>query len=131
MVNIGIYYTTEINRSKKMRRISYHQLMSHLLKLFLKIIHRRIYNKCESLISQNQFGFVNAVGTREALFAVQVLVQRCRDVNCEVYMCLIDYKKVFDRVQHKKLMEILKTCGIDEKDQRIIRNLYWDQNATI
>uniref|UniRef100_A0A8D9AT98 Craniofacial development protein 2 n=1 Tax=Cacopsylla melanoneura TaxID=428564 RepID=A0A8D9AT98_9HEMI len=120
--------STGAKRCEEYRTIS---LMSHLLKLFLKIIHRRIYNKCELLISQNQFGFVNAVGTREALFAVQVLVQRCRDVNCDVYICLIDYKKAFDRVQHKKLMEILKTCGIDEKDQRIIRNLYWDQNATI
>lgn len=68
-------------------------LMSHLLKLFLKIIHRRIYNICEGHISPNQFGFINAVGTREALFSVQVLFQRSRDVNCDIYVCLIDHKK--------------------------------------
>ncbi|XP_039291049.1 uncharacterized protein LOC120352831 [Nilaparvata lugens] len=56
-------------------------LMSNMLEVFLKVIHKRIYNICEEQISPNQFGFVKAVGTREALFGVQVLFQRCRDVG--------------------------------------------------
>lgn len=28
-------------------------------------------------------------------------------------------------------MEILKKCGIDDRDLKIIRNLYWNQSATI
>jgi Reverse transcriptase (RNA-dependent DNA polymerase) len=83
-------------------------LMSHMLKLFLRIIHNRIYQKCEEQISHNQFGFVNAVGTREALFSVQVLFQRCRDVSCNVFACLIDYQKAFDRVRHKQMMDVLQ-----------------------
>ncbi|KAL1446308.1 hypothetical protein WDU94_012325 [Cyamophila willieti] len=113
-------------RCEEYRTIS---LMSHLLKISLKIIHKRIYKRCEDQISRNQFGFVNAVGTREALFAVQVLVQRCRDVNCDVFCCLIDYQKAFDRVQHEKMVEILKKTGIDERDLKIIINLYWEQRA--
>lgn len=106
-------------------------LMSHLLKLFLKIIHKRIYRRCEENISETQFGFREALGTREALFAVQVLFQRCRDVGCDVYVCLIDYQKAFDKVQHNKMIEVLRTTGIDEKDLRIIINLYWHQTASI
>jgi len=55
------------------QRIPYNQPHESFTKFFLKIIQRRIYKKCESRISQNQFGFDNAVGTREALFAVQIL----------------------------------------------------------
>uniref|UniRef100_A0A8D8T8A4 Craniofacial development protein 2 n=1 Tax=Cacopsylla melanoneura TaxID=428564 RepID=A0A8D8T8A4_9HEMI len=106
-------------------------LMSHLLKTFLKIIHRRIYKICEEQISPNQFGFLNAVGTREALFSVQVLVQRCRDVNCNFFVCLIDYKKAFDRVKHDKMIEVLTKTGIDTKDLKIITNLYWNQTAVL
>jgi Reverse transcriptase (RNA-dependent DNA polymerase) len=113
-------------RCEEYRTIS---LMSHMLKLFLKVIHRRIYKKCEEQISHNQFGFMNAVGTREALFGVQVLFQRCRDVNCDVYACLIDYEKAFDRVQHQKMINILKDADIDDKELRIISNLYWNQTA--
>ena len=74
--------------------------MSHTLKLFLKVIHNRIYRKLDSNISDCQFGFRNGVGTREALFAVNVLTQRCLDVNKDVYACLVDYEKAFDRVRH-------------------------------
>ena len=106
-------------------------LMSHVLKTFLKVIHKRITLKCETHLSRTQFGFRDALGTREALFAVQVLFQRCRDVNCPVYVCFIDYTKAFDRVKHDKLMSILTDIGLDDKDIRIINNLYCDQTAVI
>lgn len=106
-------------------------LMGHLLKLFLKIIHRRIYNLCEEQIVPNQFAFVNDVGTREALFSVQVLFQRCRDVNSNVFACLIDYQKAFDRVQHNKMINIQKKIGMSKKDVNIIVNLYWNQTAVM
>ncbi|KAL4120153.1 hypothetical protein QTP88_012884 [Uroleucon formosanum] len=106
-------------------------LMNHLLKLFLKIIHKRIYRKCEGQIASNQFGFLNAVGTREALFSAQILFQRCRDVNCSVFACLIDYQKAFDRIRHDIMIRILEEIGIDGKDLRIIANLYWNQTAVL
>uniref|UniRef100_A0A8D8Q762 Craniofacial development protein 2 n=1 Tax=Cacopsylla melanoneura TaxID=428564 RepID=A0A8D8Q762_9HEMI len=106
-------------------------LMSHLLKLFLKIIHRRIFKLCEERVANTQFGFMKGVGTRDALFSLQVLFQRCRDVNCDIYACFVDYQKAFDRIRHEKMIEILKTIGMDGKDLRIIRNLYWNQTATI
>ncbi|RZF39012.1 hypothetical protein LSTR_LSTR014708 [Laodelphax striatellus] len=96
-----------------------------------QIVHRRIYTLCEEQLTSTQFGFRNAVGTREALFGIQVLFQRCRDVNCDVYACFIDYQKAFDRVQHQKLADILRNIGLDDKDIRIIVNLYWNQTATM
>jgi len=75
---------------------------------------------CEEQIAPNQFGFLNEVGTRETLFSVQVLFQRCRDVNCNVFVSLVDYQKAFDRVRHDKMIRILEEIGIDEKDLRII-----------
>lgn len=106
-------------------------LMSHMLKLFLKIIHRRIYKVCEERVTNTQFGFMKGVGTRDALFCLQVLFQRCRDMNCNIFACFIDYEKAFDRVQHEKMMEVLRNTGMDDKDLRIIRNLYWNQTATV
>lgn len=50
--------------------------MSHLVKLSLKIIYVRIYKTYDGYIPQNQFGFVNSVGTMEEFFAVQIFVQR-------------------------------------------------------
>lgn len=106
-------------------------LMSHTLKLFLKIIHQRICLKLEREISSSQFGFRQGMGTREALFSINVLIQRCIDVNRTIYACFIDFSKAFDNVQHHKLIDILKSKKIDSQDIRIISNLYWNQSAKI
>ena len=37
----------------------------------------------------------------------------------------------FDRVNHEKMIECLHNIGTDEKDLRLIVNLYWTQRATI
>lgn len=106
-------------------------LMSHTLKIFLKIIHLRIYRKLELDISETQFGFRNALGTREALFAFNVLIQRCMDVNQPIYVCFLDYNKAFDRVRHDRLIQLLRKKNLDTKDIRIISHLYYNQTATI
>uniref|UniRef100_A0A8D8XFQ8 Craniofacial development protein 2 n=1 Tax=Cacopsylla melanoneura TaxID=428564 RepID=A0A8D8XFQ8_9HEMI len=115
-------------RCNEYRTIS---LMSHVLKIFLRIIHVRLYGKLEDHMGDTQFGFRNNLGTREALFSLQVLVQKCRDLCHPVYMCFIDFEKAFDKVQHSKLIEVLMKVNIDGKDLRIIRNLYYNQTANV
>ena len=49
----------------------------------------------------------------------------------DLYICFVDYKKAFDKVQHHDLFEILEDVGLDDKDLRLIRNLCWNQNAGV
>ena len=46
-------------------------------------------------------------------------------------MCFIDYEKAFDRVRHVDLMMMLDEIGVDDKDRRVVCNLYWDQEAAV
>ena len=46
-------------------------------------------------------------------------------------VCFIDNAKAFDRVKHDNVIYCLKEIGLDEKDIRVIPNLYWHQKATI
>lgn len=73
-------------------------------------------------MSDTQFGFRDDIGTMKALFGIQVLFQRCKDVNCGVYACLIDYQMAF---QHGMMVEILKNVGLDNKN---IINLFSNQS---
>lgn len=52
---------------------------------------------------------------RESIVATQALVQNYYDQRKDV--CCIDYEKAFYRVQHHRLMEILKKTDIDAKDK--------------
>ena len=106
-------------------------LMSQVLKVFLKIIHRRIRRKCEQDVSELQMGFRDGLGTREALFALSVLLQKCRDQQREVYLCFIDYTKAFDCVDHTTLLELLQRKGVDAQDLKIVQNLYEQQVASV
>ena len=53
------------------------------------------------------------------------------DVWKDLYVCFIDYPKAFDKVKHSDLFDILLRHNCDGKDLRVIRNLYWEQLATI
>lgn len=76
-----------------------------------------------SVLSYTQFGFRSGLGTRDALFGYQVLVQRCWDMNKHLFFWFIDYEKAFDRVQHDKLIEVLQRISSDFNDRRFIKNL--------
>ena len=82
-------------------------------------------------ISQEQCGFVEDTGTRNAIFIVRALCERAIEVQHDLYLCFIDYTKAFDKVKHEDLFEFLQNLDIGGKDLRLIRNLYWEQSAAI
>ena len=82
-------------------------------------------------ISQEQCGFVEDTGTRNAIFIVRTLFERAIEVQYDLYLCFIDYAKAFDKVKHEHLFEFLQNLDIDGKDVRLIRNLYWEQSAAM
>lgn len=49
-------------------------------------------------ISKSQFGFKQGIGTREALFGINILIQRYLDVNRNTFACFIDFTEEFDNV---------------------------------
>lgn len=55
-------------------------LMSHVLKIFRKIIQQQIKRKCEQVLWKEQLGFANGLGIREAIFCVQILLQHAQEV---------------------------------------------------
>lgn len=79
-------------------------LMSQVLKLFLNIIHARIRVRCDEQLGDSQFGFRAGVGTREALFAVQVLVQKCKHAK----IC----NKTFSFVSSTMRKPLIEYCTI-------------------
>ena len=80
-------------------------LMSHIAKLIFKI---RVRGRIEGVISEEQFGFAEDKGTRNAIFMLQIIGEGYIEMQREVYICYIDYVKAFDEVQHKHLFRILE-----------------------
>ena len=106
-------------------------LMSHVIKIILKIIIERNTQRLEEIVSDTQSGFRIKIGTREGIFNARSLVEATLEINGKLYVCFIDYKKAFDRVFHHKLMKVVEKHGLDENDRRILQNLYYKQTASV
>ena len=63
--------------------------------------------------ADSQFGFKQAHGTEMAIFLLKQTVDFYRNQDTPVYMCFLDAKKAFDRVNHWTLAKKLRQkCAI-------------------
>ena len=115
-------------RCQEYRTIS---IMSQVTKLLLNIVMDRMEMKVEEELDDAQSGFRQGKGTREGLLNLRLICERHLEVQKDVYICFLDYEKAFDRVRHEPLIQCLREIGVDGKDIKIIRNLYWDQTASV
>ena len=106
-------------------------LMSIITKIILRVILNRIKGKLKFEVAEEQYGFTEGKGTRNAIFIMRMITERAIEVQKDVFMCFIDYEKAFDKVRHSDLIEILQNINIDGKDIRLITNLYWNQQAAV
>ena len=106
-------------------------IMSQITKIILRVIMERVRAKIRGEVAEEQYGFVEGKGTRNAIFILRMLSERAIEVQKDLYFCFIDYEKAFDRVKHENLIKMLKNINIDGKDLRIIKNLYWSQKAAV
>jgi len=97
-------------RCEDFRTIS---LISHASKVVLRILAKRIESKSEEFLGKDKFGFRSGRGTRDAIGVMRCLSERSMEFNQDLYVCFIDYEKAFDRVNWRKLMEILHNIGVD------------------
>ena len=68
---------------------------------------------------------------QEMPFVLRILGERSIEMQTDIHIAFIDYEKAFHRVEHEVLMKDLKALGIDEKDLRLLNNLYKEQIAAI
>ena len=59
------------------------------------------------------------------------IIAKAREFQKNIYFCFIDCAKAFDRVDLKKLWEILKEMGISDYLTCLLRNLCAGQEATV
>ena len=106
-------------------------IMSQVTKILLRVLLKRVRAKISPQISDEQFGFVAGKGTSNALFSLRMITERALEVQKDVFACFVDYEKAFDKVKHEDLFNMLKTLDLDGKDLRLLRNLYWNQKASV
>ena len=71
-----------------------------------------------------QDGFRKGRVTRDQIANIHWIIGKAREFHKIIYICFIDYAKVFDCVDHNNLWKILKEMGIPDHLTYLLRNLY-------
>jgi len=78
-----------------------------------------------------QAGFRKGRGTRDQIANICWIIKKAREYQKNIYFCSVDYTKVFDCVNHKKLWKILKEMEMPDHLTCLPTNLYASQEATV
>jgi hypothetical protein len=86
-------------------------VLSAPAKLFETIIHRIVFNACQSILIDEQHGFRPGRSTVTNLLCFDSFVSSSIDKGLQVDVNYNDFEKAFDRVDHRILLRKLSTLG--------------------
>ena len=106
-------------------------LISHVIKVMLKILQARLQQYVNHELPDVQAGFIKGRGTRVQIANICWIIKKAREFQKNIYFCFIDYAKAFDCVNPSELWKILKEVGSPDPLTCLLRNLYAGQEATV
>ena len=87
----------------------------------LKILQARLQQYMNRELPDVQAGFRKGRGTRDQIANTHWNVEKAREFQKTIYLCFIDYAKVFDCVDHNKLWKILQEMGIPDHETCLLK----------
>ena len=78
-------------------------LISHASKVMLKILQARLQQYMNHELPDVQAGFRKGRGTRDQIANICWIIEKAREFQKNIYICVIDYAKSFKCVDHNKL----------------------------
>ena len=102
-------------------------LISVISKCYTCILNRRLYSLLEEKCSivENQAGFRKTYSTRDTIFNLYAVVQKClRKKGQRLNAAVVDLKNVFDSVHHDKLLEVVYNEGVKGNIFKTLKSMY-------
>ena len=102
-------------------------LLSIFGKVFLGVLLERLNGVVSQfeILEQNQIGFRKGYQTSDHIFTLRAIIENYFINNKgPLYVCFVDFKKAFDSVYHKLLLEQLVTYGVKGNFSKLSSSLY-------
>ena len=98
-------------------------LISHASKVMLKILQARLQQYMNQELPDGQTGFTKGRGIRDQVVSTYWIIEKAKEFQKTIYFFFIDYTKVFDSVDHNKLLKILTVRGMPDHLTHLLGNL--------
>ena len=102
-------------------------LLSIFGKFFLGVLLERLNNIISrfEILEENQIGFRKEYQTSDHIFTLRAIIENYFECNKgPLHVCFVDFRKAFDSVDHKLLLQKLVVYGIKGGFLKIIESLY-------
>ena len=99
-------------------------LISHTIKVMLKILQARLQQYVNRELADVQAGFRKGRGTWDQIANICWIMEKARQFQKNIYFCFLDYAKAFNWVDYNQLWKILKQLGISDHLSCLLRHLY-------
>ena len=83
-----------------------HRRIALLCEVLTDTIYFRLEPNTENIIGEYQAGFRKGRSTIQQLFTVKQMLQKCWENNIKVYQIFVDFKQIYDSINHEKLYKI-------------------------
>ena len=98
------------------------KLLSHTMKLWERVIEER--SRRETVIRENQFGFISGKSTIEAIYLLRKLMEKYRERKKDFHLVFINVEKVYDSIPHSIVWDNLKNRSNSRRYIEVIQDIY-------
>ena len=102
-----------------------------LYKLFSKVLVGRIKETLNSQQSPDQAGFRPDYSCDDNLFTITLVAEKCKEFNLPLWVAALDFKKAFDSIHHRSILDALRAQKVPDAYVDVIRRLYEGQRARV
>nr|ADI61810.1 endonuclease-reverse transcriptase [Bombyx mori] len=106
-------------------------LLSHVYKLFSRVITNRLAQRLDDFQPPEQAGFRRGFGTVDHIHTVRQIIQKTEEYNLPLCLAFVDYEKAFDSIEIWAVLESLQRCQADWRYIDALRCLYDTATMTV
>lgn len=104
-------------------------LLSHVYKLFSRVITNRLARRFDDFQPPEQAGFRKGFSTIDHIHTLRQVIQKTEEYNQPLCLAFVDYEKAFDSIETWAVLQSLQRCQIDYRYIEVLKCLY--ENATM
>ena len=106
-------------------------LLSHVGKMYAKVLESRARPLLELQLSNRQFGFRKGKSCTDAIFTLRQICEQTIEYNKNKNIIFIDQEKAFDRINRDKLWKTLEEYGVQGQLLGNIMSLYKESQSSV